>query len=216
MDPEVTLKINEFFSKYPLRSYPKGQIIIFGGEDPDYIYHLVKGKVRQYDISYRGDEVVVNIFKPPAFFPMSYGINRTPNKYFFKTEEPTEIRIANVDETVEFLKSNADVTFDLLSRLYRGTDALLGRIVHLMSGSAKSRLLYELIIECRRFGKESGENSYTLSINEGDLAARSGLSRETVSRAISKLKEENLIELNKQGITVKNLKACEQKIGLEI
>lgn len=216
MEPDVASKIEQFFAKFPLRKYPKGQIIIFAGEEPEHVFHIVKGKVREYDISYRGDEVVVNVFKPPAFFPMSFAINRTPNHYFFKTEEEAEIRIASVTQTLEFVKTNPDVMFDLLSRLYRGTDALLGRIVHLMSGSAESRLLYEIIIESRRFGKQGSDGSYLLAINEGDLAARAGLSRETISRTFHILKEEGLITINKEGIRVNNLSAAEQKIGFEI
>jgi CRP/FNR family transcriptional regulator, cyclic AMP receptor protein len=216
MDPNIARKIGEHFAQYPLRKYPKGQIIIFAGEDPEYIFHLVKGKVRQYDISYRGDEVVVNVFKPPAFFPMSFAINRSANHFFFKTEEETAIRIANIDSTLEFVKSNPDVMFDLLSRLYRGTDALLARIVHLMSGSAASRLLYEIIIECRRFSKQSKDGSYKLALTEGDLAARTGLSRETVSRTIRDIKDQKLLTINQSGITVNDLKAIEEKIGYEI
>ena len=42
--------------------------------------------------------------------------------------------------------------YDGLSRLYTGMEGLLGRIVQLMSGGARSRLLYELAVKCRRFG----------------------------------------------------------------
>lgn len=172
--------------------------------------------MRKYDVSYRGDEVVVNVFKPPAFFPMSWAINRTPNKYFYKTETITELHIVPADDAVAFLKANPDVMFDLLSRIYRGMDGLLGRVVHLMSGSAKSRLLYELIIECRRFGKKNSDGSYLLETSEVDLAARSGLSRETVSREMNKIKKDGLVSIGKKGIGIKDLAALEKKIGIAI
>jgi CRP-like cAMP-binding protein len=79
----VTKKVEQFFSRYPLKQYDKGEILILADEDPKYIYNLVEGHVREYDISYRGDEIVVNVFKPPAFFPMSWPIAKTPNRYFF-------------------------------------------------------------------------------------------------------------------------------------
>ena len=43
------------------------------------------------------------------------------------------------------LQANPDVVYDLLTRLYRGLDGLLGRMSQLMAGSAKSRLMYELL-----------------------------------------------------------------------
>lgn len=216
MSNTVADKIDQHFSKYPKRSYPKGQILVFQDESPEHIFYIVAGRVRKYDVSYRGDEVVVNVFKPPAFFPMSRAINHTPNKYFYKTETATELHVVPVNDALDFLKANPDVMLDLLSRIYKGMDGLLGRVVHLMSGSAKSRLLYELIIECRRFGKKHDDGSYLLETSEVDLAARSGLSRETISREMNKIKKDGLVSMDKKGITVKDLAALEKKIGMEI
>jgi len=209
----VEQRVEAFFSAYPKRSYPTGQILVFANENPEYIFYLADGKVRKYDVSYRGDEVVVNIFKSGAFFPMSWAINRSPNHYFYKTETASSVHIVPTEAALQFIKNDPEVMFDLLSRIYRGMDGLLGRLVHLMSGSAKSRLLYELIIECRRFGEENPDGSYSLKINEGDLAARTGLSRETVSREIRKIKTDNLVKLDGKSIQISNLAGLEEKIG---
>ncbi|HWT39900.1 MAG TPA: Crp/Fnr family transcriptional regulator, partial [Dongiaceae bacterium] len=206
-------KVETFFAGYPKRTYPKDQIIVFANDDPGKVFHILSGKISQYDISYRGDEIVVNIFKEPAFFPMTWAINHTPNPYFYKTDEETVVRVAPPEDVISFIRSNPDVMFNLLSRLYKGIDGVLARTVRLMSGSAKSRVIYELIIECRRFGEKVDDNQYRLKINESDLAAHSGLARETVSREIKHLKERALIELIGGGIVVKNLSALEEQLG---
>jgi CRP-like cAMP-binding protein len=208
----ISQKIDKYFSKYPRRSYRKGQILVFADESPEHIFYIVKGSVCSYDISYRGDEVIVNIFKPPAFFPMSWAINRTPNRYYYKTETEAELHIVPINDALNFIKDNPDVMLDLLSRVYKGMDGLLGRIVHLMSSPAKSRLLYELIIECRRFGQKNKDGSYSLSTNEVDLAARTGLSRETISREMHRIEEEGLVTVD-GGIVVKDLASLVKKLG---
>lgn len=216
MPADVQKKIDAYFSRYPSRTYPKGQILVFGGEDPDHVYYLVKGDVRSYDISYKGDEIVVNVFKPGAFFPMSWAINKKPNKYFFKTETEVMLHVAPPEDAVDFIKANPDVMLDLLSRLYSGVDGILGRLVQLMAGTAKQRLMYELVIECDRSGTGGKDGRYDLGINEIDLAARSGLTRETVNREMHKIKTENLVDITKKGIVVKDLGALKQKLGLEL
>lgn len=216
MNPEIEKKIDAAFTKYPKRIYPKGQIVIFGGEEPSAIYYIKQGRIREYDISYRGDEVIVNMFKPPAFFPMSWAINRSDNPYFFKAEIDSELHIVPADEALAFIKENPDVMLDLLSRVYKGMVGLFGRIVHLMSGTAKSRLLYELIIECRRFGEHQKDGSFVLNIKESDLASRSGLSRETVNRELQTVKKDGLVLIGNKGIIVKDLKALEKKLGSEV
>jgi len=213
---QVEDKVYQAFSKFPKRSYPKGQILVFADENPEHIFYLVNGRVRKYDVSYRGDEVVVNVFKPNAFFPMSWAINKSDNKYFYKTETKAELHIVPTKVALDFIKANPDVMLDLLSRIYRGMDGLLGRVVHLMSGTAKSRLIYELIIECRRFGQKDFVGHITLTTNEVDLAARTGLSRETVSREMQKLKSSKAVSITGKIITVKDLAALEKLLGSEI
>jgi hypothetical protein len=73
--------------------------------------------VCKYDVSYRGEEVVVNIFKDRAFFPMSWPINKSKNSYFYKTETETELHIVPAEDALQFIKENPDVMLDLLSRL---------------------------------------------------------------------------------------------------
>jgi len=213
MDDAITRKMETFFAKYPKRTYPKGQIVIFASEDPEKVFHILSGRISQYDISYRGNEIGVNILKSPAFFPMSWAINRVPNLYFFKADEETVVRVAPPEDVVKFIKDNPDVMFNLLSRLYKGMDGVLTRTVHLMSGSARSRIIYELIIECRRFGEKAGENMYLLKINESDLAAHTGLARETINREIKHLKERDLMEVIPGGMLIKNLDELEEQLG---
>lgn len=216
MNPDITSKIHDHFSQFPKRKYAKGQILVFADESPEHIFYMTDGKVRKYDVSYRGDEVIVNIFKPPAYFPTSWAINRTPNHYFYKTETATELHVVPVDDALQFIKDNPDVMFDLLTRLYKGMDGLLGRVAQLMSGTAKSRLIYELIIECRRFGEKQSDGSYVLQTTETDMAARSGLSRETVSREMQKILALGLITQIHKGLIVTNLTALEQLHGVGI
>ncbi len=212
MTEGVTSTIEEFFSTFRLRKFEKGQVLILNGDEATYVYYLSKGNVKQYDVTYRGDEIILNIYKPPAFFPMSLAINKGTNPFIYEAETDVELRQAPADEVVEFIKTNPDVLFDLLSRVYRGLDGLLGRMVRLMASSAQDRLVYELVVEARRFGSLNPDGSCLLGINEKDLGARAGLSRETISREIHKLKEEGLIIMRSKGIVIKNLAALEKRL----
>lgn len=212
MDDPIASKINEFFSQYRLRHFKKGQVLIYAGDEPPGIFHLISGEIRQYDIAHNGDEVVVNVFKPPAFFPMSWAINKTPNEYFFETSSEVTLRMAPPEEVVAFLQANPAVTYDLLSRLYRGTDGLLRRMTYLMKGNARSRTVLELIIACKRFGTQQ-KDGCEITIPESELAARAGLTRETVSRELHKLHEEGLITISHRSIIVKDLDLLEKELS---
>jgi CRP-like cAMP-binding protein len=209
---DIQAQLTQFFSQFPERRYNKGQIMVFGGETPEHIYYLVEGRVRMYDVSPRGDEVIVNVFKPPAFFPMSWAINRSANQFFYKTEVASHLHVAPADQTLQFIKDHPDVMLDLLSRLYRGMDGVLGRLVQLMGGTARSRLLYELNLECQRFGQPVEGGGCQLTISETDLAARTGLSRETISREIHKTKTDGLVTVNQTGLLITDLAKLQRAV----
>lgn len=216
MDLDINGKIKKFFGDYSLRHYARGQVLILGEQDTKHVYYIVKGKVKQYSISHKGDEVIVNTFKPPAFFPMSLAINRGSNKFVYEAETDIEVRQAPATEAVSFIKDNPDVMFDLLSRLYIGVDGLLERMVQLMSGNAQTRLIYEIVLEGARFGNSDDRKSCTILITEKDLGTRAGLARETVNREISKLKKEGLIEVKNQSVVIKNISALNKKLHAPI
>lgn len=209
MNPQVSDKISTHFSRYPLKKYAKGNILVLAGEPVPHVYHLVSGTVKQYAISYRGDEVILNMFKPPAFFPMSHAINGNPSQFILEAETDIAVHLAPIDETLQFLQDNPDVLYDLLSRVYKGLDGLLGRVAHLMTSSAKGRVLYELIIEAKRFGALHKDGSYTVRVSEKDLGARAGLSRETINRELQKLKAHGLLELSRSTVRIPDLSALE-------
>jgi CRP-like cAMP-binding protein len=212
MTSDVTKKVKEFFEPYLLHTFDKGQILIYGGDDPSGIMYIIKGEVRQYDIAPNGEELVVNVYKPGTFFPMYWAINKTPNRYFFESASKVEIKKAPANEVLTFIKDNPDVMLDLLSRLYIGLDGVLQRMTHLMGGTAYSRAVFELVNACKRFGKQQKDGSYTIEIAENELAKRAGLTRETFNRELHKLKDQGLIEVDHSRVIIKDLKVLEEKI----
>lgn len=202
MNQPVFDKITDFFSKSTTKTYSKGEILTFGDQDPEGVSFLLDGVVEQYDLTPEGNKVTVNIYKPPAFFPMSWAINKTPNTYFYAALSDVKVKQASAEKTVVFLKENPDVTFDLLSRVYKGTDALLRRLALATSGVASNRLIFELLMEAYRFGTDTPEGKRTIKVRQNNLASRSGLARETVSRELHKLENDGVLSLSKEGIVL--------------
>ncbi len=214
MSKELNVLVKEFFGNYSAKRFQKREILLRPEQELTSIFYLEEGMVAQYDISPSGNEVIVNVFKPGAFFPMSQALNKNPNKYyFFETIMPVIIRPAPIDEVISFLEVHPEVTLDLLKRVYRGTDGLLRRMAHLMGGSAKSRLIFELLNAGYRFGKQSSGGRTAIPLTEGDLAKRSGLSRETVSRTMRELKTTSIVSVNPNGIVISDLAELEALLG---
>ncbi len=212
MTDAITQKVELFFSAYRLKAYEKGQILIHNGEKSKDLFFIIKGKVKEYDVNSRGDEVIVNIFRHPAYFPLSHAFDKTINRFIFEAETDIEVRQAPIEAVFEFLKANPDVMMSLLERIYAGIDGVLGRMAHLMSSNASNRLVFEIILEAKRFGTPGKNGVIDIHINEKDLGARAGLSRETISREINKLKAKKIISIENKLIKINNLDELQKSL----
>jgi CRP/FNR family transcriptional regulator, anaerobic regulatory protein len=209
---DLSAKTDAFFSGFALKEYAKDEVLILGGDNPAGIFYLVDGMVAQYHITSSGQKMNLNIYKPHTFFPMAWAMNKNENKYFFEAVKHSTVRIAPPQKTLDFLLKNPDVLLDLTSRLYRGMDGLLDRIVELMAGNAQTRLIIELIIEMRRFGDRKAIKNNKITISTVELALRTGLSRETVSRELKKMEDEGLISRNKKTLTIIDITKLENSL----
>lgn len=213
MDELISEKLENFFKQFKHQNYKKGEILIRVDDDPEGVFYLTYGTVKEYAISKKGDELIINIFKPISFFPMSWAINQTPNIYYYEALEDVEVWKAPREEIVNFIKNNPDVLYNLMSRVYKGTDGLLMRMVYLMSGDAYPRVITELLIAAKRFGKNPpASKSIKLKLSEKDLASQAGMARETVSREIKILKNKGLVNFSNNILTIENKDDLEKEL----
>lgn len=209
-------KLNQFFAKGKTQKFNRREIIIRADNDPSGVFFLKEGIVRTFGISQTGEEVTVNIFKPGSFFPMSAVINDGLNRYFFETMTKAVVVKAPKEAVLEFLKQEPDILFDLLRRLYRGIDGLLWKVEYLMSGNAYSRLIVELLIYADRFGEKNGSLvGIDLNLTQKDLASQTGMTRETVSRELAKLKAKGLVEKHRRTIVIRNLDSLNNELSTQ-
>jgi CRP-like cAMP-binding protein len=208
-------RISDFFALYTRLELEKGVLLVRENQTLDSVYYIKSGAVGMFDISKSGNKIVLNIFTEGAFVPMSLAINKTPSNFFYETTATAILYKAPVDEVVIFIKSNPDVMFDLLSRVYSGTDKLLKRLSYKMGNSARAQVVNEICQSSLREGVATSsdtQDAYTVDVNESGLASRTGLSRETVNREIQKLKKEKLVLITKGSLVVISLSALLQLI----
>jgi CRP/FNR family transcriptional regulator len=212
MDPLIGSELDEFFDKYKKQQYRKGEILVRADDDPTGVFYLLQGQVKTYLISRKGDEVVLNIFRPVSFFPMSWAINNTKNLYYYEAMTEVTLRRAPREDVIVFLKDNPNVIYDLLGRVFSGVEGMLNRMAYLMSGNANSRLLSELIISAKRFGKKAPDGSLVVTLTEKDLGTQTGLTRETISREMKVLKERGVVTFQKNQLVIRSLAALEEEL----
>lgn len=198
----------DFFKRYKPIRYGAGEVIIQMSGEPSGVYYVESGFVKMNTILINGNELTLNIFKPGTFFPMFWAIADTENNYLFEAVDRVELYRCSKTELIAFLKDNPDVLYDLTRRLLLGFDGLLVSLPGLVFGSSVGRVASALMLCARRFGKGEGkDNSLVLDIilTHQDIANIAGLSRETTSVVLGKLKHAGLISQGRGRVVIRDL-----------
>ena len=167
-----------FYKQFTVRHYKKGEMLIRADDDPQGIFCLTKGYVRQYTISKTGFELTLHILKPSSFFSMVWAVNGTPNVYYFEALTPVEVGRAPRDQVVEFIKDKPGVIFALMSELLEDYAETLTRIEHLVFSDAYRRVISVLLYIAKHFGEAKGEGIVVNHrFTQQDIATLVGVAR---------------------------------------
>lgn len=211
---QLVSQLNAFFQSFEPLDLPSGHALIRAGENPGGIFYITEGIVKMYTIGINGQEAVLNLYKPYAFFPMSWAVNDTPNNYGYETVTAISGWKAPKDKTLQFLLQHPEILYDLLGRVYRGTDGLLTRLAYLLTGNTYATLITELLITAKRFGQSLATGTgLQVTIRQADVAAQSGMARETVSREMRRLKDKGLITFDKHLLTIPDIARLELELS---
>ncbi|NCU39129.1 helix-turn-helix domain-containing protein, partial [Candidatus Saccharibacteria bacterium] len=67
--------------------------------------------------------------------------------------------------------------------------------------------------DCKKYGVQRPDGSYILNLHENDIAARTGLTRETISRHLSHINHGKLIQIGRKNIIIKDIALLEKELG---
>ncbi len=213
MNIDIGLVLANFCSQYKILGYKKGDIVIRGDDEPTGVYFIREGVVKMGHVDLEGGELIVNLFKPGSFFPMTWAIGNVDNNYYYQAL--TSIKVAKVpkEDFLKFLKSNPEVLYDLTRRLLIGLDGVIFNMRYLISGSSSSKVAAILSMLVKRFGTKQSEGILIdLPLSHQEIAHFTGLARETVTLAINKFILDGVLVQRKRKIFVTDMSAINEKI----
>jgi len=205
MNGDIRRKINNFFNNYQAIEIPKNKIIIRPDDTIKNIYFIKSGNIRQFIFTENGEEISLNIFKNPAFFPIMITLVDKKNRFYFEALTKSEIIAAPLDDVNKWLKSNPDVLMDLAKRFALAIDGLLLKIEGQMYKNLDNKIASILLFLENKFReKKDKRKQIVLEITHQEIANWIGVQRETVSRKLELFKSNGLIEIKKNKIILLN------------
>lgn len=199
------IKTRAFILKYPLRKYKQGQVLIHADDIPSSIYYLQEGRVKRYAVTDNSNEVFVEIIRPKDAFPIAQLFFKPQKGYFYEALDDVVLRIIPNKDMEEFLEKNPSKRLLLLTSAYETIERLMYRMTKAQGYSAYAKLVQRLDEECMNCERDKKTGYYVLNLHEYQLAEQAGISTETASRELKKLRKNGWIDVNRKTIIVKNL-----------
>lgn len=178
---------------------PRGAVMFEQHEPADFLHLLLSGSVGLVARDEVGAETVVEIFTAGELFLAPAAILRLP--YLASGTALTDVRVLMIP--AEVFRAGiagdtalAQATIELLARHWR---LMVDQVVDLKLRSADRRIARFL---ARRVREEAGAGSAELPEPRGAIAARLGMTPETLSRTLNALEAEGVVRLSGKRIDV--------------
>lgn len=179
------------------------QTIFNDSEEADALYIVKSGKVR-IEQNYRdGRKKTLAVLTSGSFFGEMALITSGKRCASAKCAEKSDVIKIEKNQFLQSLKDNTDACFGILQVLCERLKKADIEISNLTFRNLPGRIVYKLFELADQFGiqDESG-TTIRLQLTHYDLADMVGTNRESVSKYISKFKNEGSILVNKKWITI--------------
>ncbi|MDB5169695.1 MAG: CarD family transcriptional regulator [Candidatus Saccharibacteria bacterium] len=191
----------DFLGHYTLRTFKKGEIIIFQGEAPRAAFVVKSGVVKAYNLSVNGDEKPVGFYTPFDTFPGAWTYGKTPSAIYYYEAFTDEVQLYTVprDDYVTFIRSSPEIMYAELQRYVVDHLAKSMRLNALQHSRAGDKLIYTLHYLSLSHGIRKSPQlvEITLNLTHQDFANLTGLTRETAATELNKLKHLGIISYGK-------------------
>lgn len=196
------------------RKFAAGELIFAEGEPCSGLFVVELGNVRIFKSSAGGREQVLSIDGPgesiaelPVFDGGSYPASA-------EAITPTTLLFFSKQDFQTLCRQHPDVALKVLRVVGGRLRRLVGIIEELSFTTVRHRLAAMLVRLAKSSGSKSGSAlTFILPMNNNELAAQIGTVRELVSRNLSRLQAEGLIEIDGRNIVVPNLAKLEAELA---
>lgn len=213
----VTMSVNamdhteEFFTKFTNLKFAKGTVIVNAEEEPEGVYYLKKGFVKQYTISSQGEPLVIHIFRPGSFFPLSWVLCDKVDAYIHEAATAVQLYRAPREAVESFLQAHPAVMDSLARRLMSGLLGMRKRLAATIAQDAFRRSAGIILYLAETIGeRQNGQLVIPVALPHRELAAWIGTTRETASIQVEHLVKKGFISSRHGHIAVKNLSGLEK------
>jgi CRP-like cAMP-binding protein len=191
MEKKLPKSLIEFIESHRPIKFKKNEIIQSPGDLLDSGLYLKSGYIRVYTVCKDGQEVTLHVIRPHTLVNCFLFPENTKSQYYLEAFTSVELYRLPKEEVLGHLfedKEGFEATIGNTLSDYR---EIIARVESLASGNAYSKVVSTLAILTD--GRKKTNVSFDFPVTHRLIASMTGLTRETVTLQMLKLKKKGLI-----------------------
>lgn len=195
----------KFLSKYHVRRYQKGEIVMVQGEVPTCAYVIKRGVIKTYNLTSQGEEKPIGFDIKNEIFPIGWVFSKTSRaQFYYEAFTDCELYCVPAQDMIAYMMTDQEKLFEYFNYFVARYMNFQMRINALEQSKAAAKVLNTIHYLCLRYGEEMKKDvvKIQLPLTQQDLANFMGLTRETTGIELKKLQRQGVLTYRKQNYIV--------------
>jgi CRP/FNR family transcriptional regulator len=199
LTPELRQELNAASFRISL---PAGATIFHEGDNPNGVLILRKGRAKVTMNSEEGRTIILYLAAPGELLGLSSVISGSPRQVSSIAIEPCDLDLIHREGFLDFLNRHEDQFRAALDELAQQHTCILSAIRRLSLAPSLLANLARFLLGLNCPETKPQTNRISLRLTQEEIAQQLGTTRESVTRTLSKLRRNNIIEQRGHTITI--------------
>jgi len=182
------------------KSFDKGEILFFEGEDCSRIFIVHTGRVKVFRTSASGKEQILEVLSEGDTCACNPGSATWHCSATAQALTDCRVLFLPRDHYIKLVRSNSKLSLTL-NQLFAKRICRLSALIEEVSLDNPRRRLVKFILDILDDQENKSQDAY-ISFTHEEISQRLGLVRETVTRHLSQLKRSKLIDIQSRRIVI--------------
>ena len=187
-----------------IHNFKKNQLIYAEGENPEFLWCILKGKIKKTKEGVGGRVQILRLMRPVQYFGYRAYFANEPYVSSALAFEPSTLGAIPLDLVNRLIHQNTDLAMFFIHELSRNLGGSNTKIVNLTQKHIRGRLAEALIVMLDNYGFEDDNSTLKIYMSREDLANLSNMTTSNAIRTLSAFVTEKLLIVDGRRIKIVN------------
>lgn len=189
---------------FNVQTFKKNQFIYAEGDEPEYLWCLLKGKIKKIKEGVGGRVQIIRLIRPVQYFGYRAYFAKEPYVSSAVAFEPSTLGAIPMTLVRDMIDNNRKLAWFFIHELSRNLGGSDTKIVNLTQKHIRGRLAEALMILRENYGYEDDQATLKIYMSREDLANLSNMTTANAIRTLSTFVDEKLISVDGRRIKLLN------------